>query len=164
MPRRKVRSQISNGNVFLGGDGRWGNPTSYPAGSAASPEARPGRSLTGPFHKYRSGTFRLHPPASLRVGGSALRRGEALPSLRLDPPARRGRVKIGQTRVEFLERTTTALTDWLFVSLSEPRDVGRLCDRSHRVPAWIQGSTRPLRWQDSLRVAAHTRTPKRTLL
>ena len=29
-------------------------------------------------------------------------------------------------------------TDRLAVrSLSEPRDVGRLCDRSHRVPAWI---------------------------
>ena len=43
-------------------------------------------------------------------------------------------------------------------SSSEPRDAGRLCDRSHRVPAWDHTDTPPFRWQDSLRVAAHVRT------
>ena len=48
-------------------------------------------------------------------------------------------------------------------SSSEPRDAGRLCDRSHRLPAWIQDDNRSLRWQDSLWVAAHRRTLKRAV-
>ena len=60
--------------------------------------------------------------------------------------------------------TATALTDWLLVRRVSRGTRGRLCDRSHRMLAGVQADTRFLRWQDSLLVAAHSRTLKRTVL
>ena len=45
--------------------------------------------------KYPSDTLRLHPPASLASGRVGASPGRAPPPLRLDPAAKRGRVKIG---------------------------------------------------------------------
>ena len=55
----------------------------------------PGRSLRGPFQKYRRGMIWLHPPRESCQWQVRRFAGGAAPRGRLDPPAKHGRVKIG---------------------------------------------------------------------